>query len=69
MKRIEVLTGELDEVNAKFTLLNTQLKRSQEDLRHCKRRLDNLQKSRNFLLTQIEELNMYNESAVNNFLI
>ncbi|KAI8910339.1 hypothetical protein EDD86DRAFT_138178 [Gorgonomyces haynaldii] len=62
-KKIDQLQTQLDEVNAKYNLLNTQLKRSQEDLRHCKRRLDNLQRQRDNVLTNIEELNMYNESA------
>jgi chromosome segregation ATPase len=61
--KIAVLNEELDVVNTKFSLLNTQLKKSQEDLRHCKRRLDTLQKDKNNTLTVIEELNIYNESA------
>jgi UDP-glucose:O-linked fucose beta-1,3-glucosyltransferase len=61
--KIKELTEGLEAVNSKFILLNTQLKKSQEDLRHCKRRLDTLQKDKHNILTVIEELNIYNESA------
>ncbi|KAI8919782.1 hypothetical protein BC831DRAFT_99800 [Entophlyctis helioformis] len=63
LKRIEQLNKELEMQTARWTLLNNQLKRSQEDLRHAKRQLDTLTKTKDQIITNIEELNMYNESA------
>jgi UDP-glucose:O-linked fucose beta-1,3-glucosyltransferase len=58
------LTAKLDEETARWKILSTQLKKSQEQLRHSKRHLDNLEKSKSDLDGKIEELNLYNESAV-----
>ena len=69
MKRLEELTKDSENQNAKWTLLNNQLKRSQEDLRHAKRQLENNTKTKNTIINNIEELNMYNESAVSHHLI
>ncbi|KAL5037279.1 hypothetical protein BDV3_006797 [Batrachochytrium dendrobatidis] len=63
LKRIETLNFELDQQSSRWTLLNSQLKRSQEGLRHAKRQLDQLTKTKESIITNIDELTMYNESA------
>ncbi|KAJ3311127.1 Coiled-coil domain-containing protein 39 [Blyttiomyces sp. JEL0837] len=65
LQRIEELNGELEEQNRKYVVLNTQLKKSQEDLRQAKRKLANLQKEQDNVTENIEELNLYTESAGN----
>lgn len=63
-KRIDELTKQFDASTAKFQLLTTQLKISQEDLRHCKRNTEALQKAKEIVTREIEDLTTYNESAV-----
>eukprot|EP00842_Homolaphlyctis_polyrhiza_P005206 jgi/Hompol1/5687/HPOL_004624-RA len=63
LKRIEDLNKDLETQTSRWTLLNTQLKRSQDDLRHAKRQMDNLLKTKTSIIASIDELNMYNESA------
>lgn len=62
--KIEVLQVKYQEVNAKHTLLNTQLKRSQEGMRHFKRRMENAQKDKDLLTTQITDLDLFTQSTV-----
>nr|KAJ3420255.1 Coiled-coil domain-containing protein 39 [Polyrhizophydium stewartii] len=63
LKRIEELNASLEVQTGRWTLLNNQLKRSQEDLRHAKRQLDVLMRTKESIIASIDELNMYNESA------
>ncbi|KAJ3085209.1 Coiled-coil domain-containing protein 39, partial [Quaeritorhiza haematococci] len=63
MQKIEALNNQLEEQTRKWNLLNGQLKKSQDDLRHAKRRLEVLQKERATVIENIDELNLYNESA------
>ncbi|KAJ3043434.1 Coiled-coil domain-containing protein 39 [Rhizophlyctis rosea] len=63
VKRIEDLNNQLETQTRKWTLLNSQLKKSQDDLRQGKRTLENLEKEKNSVLTSIDELNLYNDSA------
>ncbi len=62
-KKISALSLTLEESNTRFNLLSTQLKKSQDDLRHSKRKLDSLQKIKEGVLSSIEELTIYNESG------
>lgn len=66
LAKINQLTEKLDSENARWNLLNSQLKRSQDDLRHAKRNLETLGKSKTEISNNIHELNLYNESAVKN---
>ncbi|KAJ3349807.1 Coiled-coil domain-containing protein 39 [Kappamyces sp. JEL0680] len=63
LAKIEVQTKKYDEQMNKWNTLNSQLKRSQEDLRQATRQLERLEKSKTELNTNIGELNLYNESA------
>ncbi|KAJ3041458.1 Coiled-coil domain-containing protein 39, partial [Rhizophlyctis rosea] len=65
VKKIEDLNSQLESQTRKWTLLNSQLKKSQDDLRQGKRTLENLEKEKNAVLTSIDELNLYNDSASN----
>ncbi|KAJ1562136.1 Coiled-coil domain-containing protein 39 [Cladochytrium tenue] len=64
LKRIDELNAAHEEQSRKFNLLNTQLKKSQEDLRLAKRNLGNLQKEKEGVQENIQELNLYTESAI-----
>ncbi|KAI9221363.1 hypothetical protein BC828DRAFT_381204 [Blastocladiella britannica] len=61
--RIAVLTGELDRAVETHTVLSTQLKRAQDDLRHAKRRVEVLAKDSGRVADHIDELNLYISSA------
>jgi UDP-glucose:O-linked fucose beta-1,3-glucosyltransferase len=63
LAKIAQLTAKLDQETSRWNLLNAQLKRSQDDLRHAKRNMDNLEKMKTEVSTQIGELNLYNDSA------
>ncbi|KAJ3209310.1 Coiled-coil domain-containing protein 39 [Dinochytrium kinnereticum] len=63
LKRIEDLNMELEDQTRKFVLLNNQLKKSQEDLRQAKRKMEGLQKEKDSVTGDIDELNLYTESA------
>jgi UDP-glucose:O-linked fucose beta-1,3-glucosyltransferase len=63
LSRIKKLTAKLDNGNSRWSLLNIQLKKSQEELRHSKRNLERLEKNKNDISNNINELNLYNESA------
>ncbi|KAJ3076829.1 Coiled-coil domain-containing protein 39 [Podochytrium sp. JEL0797] len=65
MKKIEELNLQLEDLTKKFNLINAQLKKSQEDLRQSKRKMENLQKERDSITESIDELNLYTESAGN----
>ncbi|KAJ3398649.1 hypothetical protein CcCBS67573_g04288 [Chytriomyces confervae] len=65
LKKIEELNGQLELLSKKYTLLNTQLKKSQEDLRQAKRKTETLQKEKNSITENIDDLNLYTESAGN----
>jgi hypothetical protein len=64
LAKIEKLNAKYEQQVQKWTIVNNQLKRSQEDLRRAKRQLDTLSKQKTELNTSIGELNIYNESAV-----
>ncbi|KAJ3274245.1 Coiled-coil domain-containing protein 39 [Terramyces sp. JEL0728] len=63
LSKIQTLNNKLEEETNKYNMLNVQLKKSQEDLRHSRRQLEILEKTRNDIATNIRELNLYNESA------
>ncbi|KAJ3323692.1 Coiled-coil domain-containing protein 39 [Boothiomyces sp. JEL0866] len=63
LSKIQLLNTKLEEETNKYNMLNVQLKKSQEDLRHSRRQLETLEKTRNDIATNIRELNLYNESA------
>ncbi|KAJ3260491.1 Coiled-coil domain-containing protein 39 [Boothiomyces macroporosus] len=63
LSKIQLLNNRLEEETSKYNMLNGQLKKSQEDLRHCRRQLETLEKTRDDIATNIRELNLYNESA------
>ncbi|KAI9341964.1 coiled-coil domain-containing protein 39-like protein [Obelidium mucronatum] len=65
LKKIQELNSQLDTLTAKYNLLNNQLKKSQEDLRQAKRKMDSLQKEKNSVTESIDDLNLYTESAGN----
>ncbi|KAJ3193569.1 Coiled-coil domain-containing protein 39 [Irineochytrium annulatum] len=65
LKRIEELNAELEDQTRKHVLLNNQLKKSHEDLRQAKRKMDSLQKEKDDVTDAIDELNLYTESASN----
>lgn len=65
IKKIEALNQELEMQNQKWVLLNTQLKKSQGDLREAKRTFDTLDKEKNGVIEAIDSLKFYNESATN----
>ncbi|KAL7749405.1 Coiled-coil domain-containing protein 39 [Sorochytrium milnesiophthora] len=62
-KRIEELNTALDIQTKSYTLISTQLKRSQDDMRHAKRKLEVLAKERQAVAEQIDDLNLCNTSA------
>ncbi|KNE64716.1 hypothetical protein AMAG_10067 [Allomyces macrogynus ATCC 38327] len=62
-KKMAELTASLEQVTANQQLLSTQLKRSQDDLRHAKRRLEVLTKEKAAVSEQIDDLNLYSTSA------
>ncbi|XP_078482846.1 coiled-coil domain-containing protein 39-like [Ciona intestinalis] len=59
--KIEQLTKTLDEKNAVHTLLTTQLKRLQDDIRRQKRDMEHSGSEKADLTSKIEELNLHNE--------
>lgn len=61
--RIEELTASLDDKNNTHTLLGTQLKRLQDDIRRVKRELDKTGSEKADLTSKIEELNLHNDSS------
>ncbi|KAJ3295187.1 Coiled-coil domain-containing protein 39 [Borealophlyctis nickersoniae] len=63
VKKIEDLNSQLEEQTKRYTLLNSQLKKSQDDLRQSKRTMENLQKEKDTVIATIDELNLYNDSA------
>ncbi|KAI8902852.1 hypothetical protein BC833DRAFT_571828 [Globomyces pollinis-pini] len=63
LSKITALTKKLDEETLRWSVLNNQLKRSQEDLRHSRRHYEALEKTKEEINTAIGELNVYNESA------
>jgi coiled-coil domain-containing protein 39 len=63
LAKIGKLNSQLEQESSRWSLLTTQLKRAQEDLRHSKRGHESLEKAKNDLATQIAELNLYNDSA------
>ncbi|KAJ3058607.1 Coiled-coil domain-containing protein 39, partial [Rhizoclosmatium hyalinum] len=65
LKKIEELNNQLESLTKKYNLLNTQLKKSQEDLRQAKRKMESLQKEKDSICQSIDELNLYTESAGN----
>ena len=64
-EKIKHLNAELEEQNKKFSQLNVQLKKSQDDLRIARRKFDTLSKERDTITQSIDELDLYNDSAVN----
>nr|CAB3228550.1 coiled-coil domain-containing protein 39-like [Phallusia mammillata] len=62
--KIEELTQTLDERNAIHTLLTTQLKRLQDDIRRQKRDMERTGEEKADLTSKIEELNLHNEISV-----
>ncbi|KAH6565481.1 hypothetical protein BASA62_007223 [Batrachochytrium salamandrivorans] len=68
LKRIDTLTGSLELQSSRWSLLNSQLKRSQDGLRHAKRQLDGCSKTKESIISNIQELQMYNDSASNQLL-
>ncbi|KAJ1334667.1 hypothetical protein BSLG_007822 [Batrachochytrium salamandrivorans] len=64
LKRIDTLTGSLELQSSRWSLLNSQLKRSQDGLRHAKRQLDGCSKTKESIISNIQELQMYNDSAL-----
>ncbi|KAJ8030943.1 Coiled-coil domain-containing protein 39 [Holothuria leucospilota] len=61
--KIKELTAALDERNNTHTLLNTQLKRLQDDIRRVKRELEKGGAEKDDLTSKIEELNLHNDSS------
>ncbi|KAI9145956.1 hypothetical protein BKA69DRAFT_313558 [Paraphysoderma sedebokerense] len=49
--------------NRNYFLLNAQLRRSQDDLRQAKRRLEALEKEKKVVTEQIDEVNLHNDST------
>ncbi|TPX48506.1 hypothetical protein SeMB42_g02055 [Synchytrium endobioticum] len=62
-KRIEELKNNLETQSKHATLLSTQLKKAQDDVRHAKKKSDVLHKEKEAVLQGIDELSIYNESA------
>jgi UDP-glucose:O-linked fucose beta-1,3-glucosyltransferase len=62
--RIEELNGLLRSQNSKQALLASQLKKSQEDIRHSKKELSSLKTKKESIVTSINELHLYNNGAV-----
>lgn len=62
--KIAQLTIQLDTENKKMHMLQSQMKKSQDDLRVAKRRMESLEKERSSVLAQIDDLNLYTEGAV-----
>ncbi|TPX65201.1 hypothetical protein SpCBS45565_g05309 [Spizellomyces sp. 'palustris'] len=63
MKRIDDLNQQLGAATLKWNLLNAQLKKSQDDVRASQRNLETLEKEKTNVKQNIDELNLYNESA------
>ncbi|PIK37807.1 putative coiled-coil domain-containing protein [Apostichopus japonicus] len=61
--KIKALTGALDERNSTHSLLSTQLKRLQDDIRRVKRELEKGGAETDDLTSKIEELNLHNDSS------
>ncbi|TPX30667.1 hypothetical protein SmJEL517_g05809 [Synchytrium microbalum] len=62
-KRISELTATLEQQTKHSVLLNAQLKKAQEDVRHAKKKSEGLQKEKEVVLQGIDELTLYNDSA------
>ncbi|KAJ3390261.1 Coiled-coil domain-containing protein 39 [Lobulomyces angularis] len=62
-KTITELNENLEIQNKQWTLLNTQLKKSQDDLRLSRKNLETLVKEKETVTMHIEELSLYNDSA------
>jgi UDP-glucose:O-linked fucose beta-1,3-glucosyltransferase len=66
-KKIKELQDELDALTSRANLLNSQFKRSLDDQRHAKKLLGQLTSEMGALGQEIDELNLYNDSAVRSF--
>lgn len=64
-QKIAQLNESLENENKRYALLNSQLKKAQDDLRQARRHLDSLVKEKERVTQSIEELNLYNDSASN----
>lgn len=62
--KIANLTSQLEVDTKRWNMLNQQMKKSLDDIRAAKRRLESLEKERLVIATQIDDLNLYTESAV-----
>ena len=63
LKKIEQLNERSEDWKRKISLLNSQYKKVQEDLRQMKRFLTGLEKEKTVVMEQIAELSLYNDSA------
>jgi UDP-glucose:O-linked fucose beta-1,3-glucosyltransferase len=63
--KIKDLTQKFDAATASHALLSSQLKRSQDDLRHAKRKFEVLTREKGRVGEQIDDLNLYLTSAAN----
>ncbi len=66
-KKIEELSQESEEQNKRYNLLNVQLKKAQDDLRQSKRKQEHILKEKQKIMENIDELELYNTSAVSYF--
>jgi hypothetical protein len=62
-QKIDLLQIDLDEVTKKAKLLNGEWKKSQDDQRQAKIRLEKLQDQKKKLVQSLDSLNLYNDSA------
>ncbi|KAJ1511542.1 Coiled-coil domain-containing protein 39 [Coelomomyces lativittatus] len=61
--KIQMLNAQYEQAQQTYHLLHTQLKKSQDDLRHSKRKYEVLEKEKGSLDEQLDELQLYSTSA------